>query len=172
MAVYSPSGVASSKNRNVIFVKAIADIHHPSVAELTSDLASLDLSCALNVDWGGPSASQNKEADERWCGLKYEALGDVEWSMDDLSYVYDPQATDTQGNGRAEAFLGEGETMFMVMRLGMNMNTDVAAGHKVDVYTIQIGTPYPAATAKNEPLRLQQAVAIVGEVARRVTVVA
>ena len=172
MAVYSPTGVASSRNRNAIWCDAIADIHNPTVAELTSELASLDISCWLNSDWDGPSASQNKETDERWCGNKYESMGDVEWSMGDLVYVDDPQATDSQGTGRARLILTEGKRGYIVMRLGVNMDTPIAARQKVDIYSVQLGAGVPAATAKNEPLRRTQAVAVIGNVAQGVTVVA
>ena len=172
MAVYSPRGVSSSRNRNTIWADAIADIHSPTVAELTSTLTTLDISCWLNADWDGPSASQNKETDERWCGNKFETMGDVEWSMGDLVYVDDPQATDTQGTGRARVMLTEGKVGFIVMRLGVHMDTPIQAGQKVDIYSVQLGAGVPAATAKNEPLRRNQAVAVIGEVAQGVTIAA
>ena len=172
MAVYSPRGVASSRNRNVLWVDAIANINAPTVAELTSALASIDISCYLNSDWDGPNADQAKETDERWCGNKFETMGDVEWSMADLVYVDDPQATDSQGTGRARAFLSEGKIGFIVMRLGVGMDTPFQAGQKVDIYSCQLGAGVPAATAKNEPIRRKQAVAVIGEVAQGVTIAA
>lgn len=172
MAVLSPAGVPSSRNRNIIWVDAIADINAPKVTELTSALASLDFSCWLNADWDGPGAEQSKDTDERWCGNKFETMGDVEYSMAELVYVVDPQATDQQGTNRAKVMLANGKRGFMVMRRGKDMNATPAAGDKVDIYTVQLGVSMPASTASNEPLKNRQAVAVVGEVKLDVTVVA
>lgn len=172
MAIYSPAGVASSRNRNAIWADALADASAPTTAELTSTTASLDFSCWLNVDWEGFSATQNKETDERWCGQKFESMGDVEYTVGDLRYVVDPQATATDGTARASAFLTEGKRGYLVMRRGKNMDADIAVGDKVDVLFCQLGAPVPDQTGKNEPLRDRQAIAVVGDVQRNVTVVA
>lgn len=171
MAIYSPAGVASSRNRNAIWVDAIAVPSAPTVAELTSSTAALDISCWLNADWEAFSASQSKESDERWCGNKFESMGEVEYTVGDLEYVVDPQAVDTQGTARASAFLTEGKRGYLVIRRGKNMDSPITAGDKVDVLTCQLGAPVPAATGRNEPLRDRQAVAVVGDVQRSVAVV-
>lgn len=172
MAIYSPAGVASARNRNAIWVDAIADPNSPKVAELTSATASLDISCWLNVDWDGFSAEQNKEADERWCGTKFESMGDVEYTVGDLVYVVDPQSTATDGTARAAAILTEGKRGFLAIRRGKAMDSPVVAGDKFDILACQLGAPVPDKTGKNEPLRDRQAVAVIGTVARNVAAVA
>ena len=172
MAIYSPAGVPSSKNRNAIWVDAIAVPESPTVAELTSSTAALDISCWLNSDWESFSATQNKETDERWCGNKFESMGDVEYTVGDLVYVVDPQATDTTGTGRASAFLTEGKRGWLVIRRGKNMDLPVIAGDKVDLLFCHLGAPVPDQTGKNEPLRDRQAVAVVGNVLRGISVAA
>ena len=171
MAVLSPAGVPSSRNRNIIWVDAIADINAPKVTELTSALASLDFSCWLNADWDGPGAEQSKDTDERWCGNKFETMGDVEYSMAELVYVVDPQATTSDGTARAAAILTEGKRGFLVIRRGKGMDLPLAVGDKVDVLACQLGAPVPDRTGKNEPLRDRQAVAVIGSVARNVALV-
>ena len=47
-----------------------------------------------------------------------------------------------------------------------------AVGDKVDVLACQLGAPVPDRTGKNEPLRDRQAVAVIGSVARNVSLVA
>ena len=172
MAIYSPAGVSSSRNRNAIWADAIADVEAPKVSELTSALAALDISCWLNVDWEGFSAEQTKESDERWCGNKFESMGEVEYTVGDLVYVVDPQATATDGTARASAFLTEGKRGFLAIRRGKSMDAPIVAGDKVDILACQLGAPVPDRTGKNEPLRDRQAVAVIGQVARNVTVVA
>lgn len=172
MPVYSPAGVPSSRNRNVIWADAIADITSPKVSELSSTTTSIDFSCWLNADWDGPGAEQSKDTDERWCGNKFETMGDVEWTMGDLQYVVDPQSTDTQGTNRLAAFLAEGKRGYLVMRRGKSMDAPVAAGDVVDIYTCHLGASVPASTASNEPLKNNQSVAVVGEVKQNVTVAA
>lgn len=172
MAVYNPSGVASARNRNAWWVDAIADVQVPKLTEVTSAVAALDISCWLNVDWEGFSATQNKEADERWCGTKFESMGDVEYTVGDLVYVVDPQATTTTGTAQASAILTEGKRGFLVIRRGKGMDTALAVGDKVDVLACQLGAAVPDQTGKNEPLRDRQAVAVIGTVARNVAMVA
>lgn len=172
MALISPAGVATARNRNVIWVDAIADITAPTVAELTSPATSIDFSCWLNADWDGPSGDQSKETDERWCGNKFESMGDIEYTVAQLKYVVDPQATDAEGANRLSAFLTEGKRGFLVMRRGKGMDKPVVAGDKVDIYTVELGKPMPAPTASNEKLKDQQSVAVTGQVETRVTVVA
>lgn len=172
MAIYSPSGVSSSRNRNAIWVDALADVNAPKSAELTSTTAALDISCWLNSDWEGFSAEQSKESDERWCGNKFESMGEVEYTVGDLEYVVDPQSAQSTGTGRASAFLTEGKRGFLVIRRGKSMDAPIVAGDKVDILACQLGAPVPAKTGKNEPLRDRQAVAVVGQVARNVAVAA
>ena len=172
MAIYSPAGVASSRNRNAIWVDAISDVHSPKVAEVTSTTAALDISCWLNSDWDGFSAEQSKESDERWCGNKFESMGEVEYTVGDLVYVVDPQAATTDGTARASAFLTEGKRGFLVVRRGKSMDAPIIAGDKVDVLACQLGAPVPDKTGKNEPLRDRQAVAVIGQVARNVPIAA
>lgn len=172
MAIYSPAGVPSSRNRNILWVDAIENIDAPTAAELTSALASLDFSCWLNADWDGPGAEQSKDTDERWCGNKFETMGDVEYSMAELVYVVDPQATDTQGTNRILAMLTEGKRGFLVMRRGKAMDSPITAGDKVDIYTVQLGVSVAMQTASNEPLKNRQAVAVVGNVRQNVAVAA
>ena len=172
MAIYNPAGVASARNRNAIWVDAIANEQAPKLTEVTSLTASLDISCWLNVDWDGFSAEQNKEADERWCGTKFESMGDVEYTVGDLVYVVDPQATTSAGTTRTSAILTEGKRGFLVIRRGKGMDLPLAVGDKVDVLACQLGAPVPDRTGKNEPLRDRQAVAVIGSVARNVALVA
>ena len=172
MAVISPAGVSTSRNRNILWVDAIADLKAPTVAELTSALASLDFSCWLNSDWDGPSGEQSKETDERWCGNKFENMGDIEYSVAELVYIVDPQAIDQQGVNRIRAILTEGKRGYLVMRRGKNMDAPIAAGDVIDIYTVELGKPMPFPTASNEKLKDRQAVAVTGQVETNVKVVA
>lgn len=172
MAVIAPAGVSTSQRRNIIWVDAIADIDAPTVAELTSPTTSIDFSCWLNADWDGPSGEQSKETDERWCGKKFESMGDIEYSVAELVYVVDPQATDQQGANRLSAFLSEGKRGFIVMRRGKLMDQAVAAGDKVDIYSVELGKAMPFPTASNEKLKDRQAIAVTGDVRTNVTVAA
>lgn len=99
-------------------------------------------------------------------------MGDVEYTVGDLVYVVDPQATTSDGTARAAAILTEGKRGFLVIRRGKGMDLPLAVGDKVDVLACQLGAPVPDRTGKNEPLRDRQAVAVIGSVARNVALVA
>ena len=172
MPVISPAGIATARRRNLIWVDVIADIKAPTVAELTSATTSLDISCYLDADWDGPAGEQSKETDERWCGNKFENMGDIEYTVSNLRYVVDPQATDVQGINRIRAFLSEGKVGYLVMRRGKLMDDPIVAGDYVDIYSVELGKSMPAATASNEKLKNVQAVAVTGQVETDIRVVA
>lgn len=172
MAVYAPAGVPTSGNRNVWWVDAIADTASPKVTELTSTTTAIDFSCFLPADWDGPSAEQDKDTDERWCGKKFEQMGDVTYTISELQYVVDPQAVDQQGTNRLMAFLTPNKRGYLVMRRGKSMDAPVVAGDKVDVYTVQLGVSIAMPTPSNESLKNRQGIAVVGDVQTNVAVAA
>lgn len=171
MPVLQPAGVASWKHQNVWWADAIANPQAPSLTEVTSQTAALDLSCFIDASWESFSADQSKESDERWCGVKFESLSDVEYTVGDMIYVVDPQNPESDTN-RAAAILTEGKRGFLVFRRGKHMDTALAVGDYVDVLAVQLGTATPQQAEKGAPLKARQTVAVVGSVARNVKMAA
>lgn len=171
MAVLQPAGIASWKHQNVWWADAIADVQAPTLAEVTSQTAAIDLSCFIDAAWGAFSAEQGKESDERWCGVKFESLSEVEYTIDDLIYVTDPQ-NPTSDTGRASVMLAEGKRGFLIFRRGIHMDTPLKVGDVVDILAAQLGAATPEKAEKGAPIKNRQTVAVVGAVARGVKIAA
>ena len=171
MAVLQPAGVASWKHQNVWFTTTIANVKAPSLVEVLSPTAGLDLSCFIDAAWGAFSAEQGKEADERWCGVKFESLSEVEYTVDELVYVTDPQ-NPLSDTSRASAILAEGQRGFLVFRRGVHMDTELKVGDVVDILAVQLGAATPEKAEKGAPIKNRQTVAVVGSVARDVKMAA
>lgn len=136
--VFFPTGVDAQGNETVIYVPTLADPTAPTVAELTG-AGAIDLSCALRGF--EPQAEQGSTQDIRLCSREtFENPGRINRSINDITYVYDPQAASgAAGNKHYEA-LEEGTIGYLVDRRGLDARTAaVATGQKVDVYPVKLG---------------------------------
>lgn len=139
MTVFFPEGVDAQGNESVIFVPDLADPTAPTVTELTGATA-INLSCALRGF--EPTAAQASVQDIRLCSREvYESPGRVTPTINDITYVYDPQAA-----GQADATnahydtLVQGITGYLVDRRGLDARTvDILADQIVDVYPVTLG---------------------------------
>lgn len=137
MTEFYPEGVSALGNESVIFVPALADQDAPTVAELT-DAAAVNLSCALRGF--SPTSEQASVQDVRLCTREAaETPGRVSNSIDDVTYVYDPQNLEDPDNAHYAA-LKSGTKGFLVDRRGLDARTEaIAAGQIVDVYPVEMG---------------------------------
>jgi len=141
MTVYFPEGVDAQGNETVIFVPALADPSAPTVTELTGATA-VNLSCALRGF--SPNSEQNSVADIRLCSREqFESPGRVTNSIDDITYVYQPQtvgATTPDADNAAYDALAQGVTGYLIDRRGLDAReTAVIADQLVDVYPVKMG---------------------------------
>lgn len=138
MTVVFPDGVRSRGNESVIFVATIADPEAPTVAELTA-VTSVNVSCFLTGF--APQVSQESAEDIRLCSEQiFEDPGDVQVSIDNIEYVYYPQATAPAATNKAYELLKNGTTGYLVDRRGLNARTvAIAAAQLVDVYPVRLG---------------------------------
>lgn len=137
MTLYSVDGVSAQGNETVIYVPTIGTITAPTVAELTGSSA-LNLGYALRGF--APNSEQGTSDDIRLASTQtFENPGRVKKSIDDITYVYDPQAaTGTTSNKHYET-LKLNVKGFLVDRRGVPATTAVAANQVVDIYPVQFG---------------------------------
>lgn len=139
MSDFYPEGVSTLGNETVIFVPALADPEAPTVEELTAETA-IYLSCALRGF--SSSAEQSSVSDVRLCSKEqYESPGRTTVTIDDLTYVYDPQAAgkDQPDNIHYDT-LKEGVTGYLIDRRGLDAREDpIEDGQIVDVYPVEMG---------------------------------
>lgn len=138
MSVYFPEGVDAQGNESVIFVPALANPAAPTVAELTG-ASAINLSCALRGF--GSSTEQSSTPDIRLCSREvFESPGRATNSLEDITYVYDPQAAAAAPTNKHYETLKSGVTGFLVDRRGLDSRTvAVAAAQKVDVFPVKFG---------------------------------
>ena len=140
MSVYYPDGVDAQGNEAVIFVTTLADPNAPTVTELTGSSA-VNLSCALRGF--SPGGDQGSTTDTRLCSTQeFESPGRFAPSIDDLNYVYDPQAEVGTATNKHYEVMKPGVKGFIIDRRGIASGIDglpVVADQLVDVYPVTLG---------------------------------
>lgn len=138
MSLYAVEGVSTQGNETVIYVPTLAV---PTAPDISSELI---VETALNLGYAfrgfAPSAEQGTSEDVRLASIQtFESPGRVKPTIDDVTYVYDPQApADTADNVHYET-LKQGVTGFLIDRRGVPATTIPTAGQIVDVYPIICG---------------------------------
>lgn len=173
MAVPSrPGGITAAGKGAVYWVPAIADPEAPTVAEVTAGTAIQCVIYEFNLN-----ADQSTVESSRYCDSEVsETLGRTKWTIDPLIYDYDPQHPDlTTGEYAHYAKLTPGLTGYLVDRRGIDHATDPAAGQYVTVIPVKLGArnPLPIVVSnEGETLRVQQTIAVRGDVSQDVTIAA
>jgi hypothetical protein len=141
MTVVYPEGVRARGNESVIFVPTILDPTEPTVAELTA-VGVANISCFLTGF--SPQGNQDSVEDRRLCSEQiFEDPGDVSVSIDNLEYVYYPQAASAVPENKAYEVLKKDVVGYLVDRRGLNARTvAIAAAQKVDVYPVRLGEQF------------------------------
>ena len=141
MTVVYPEGVRARGNESVVFVPAIADLEAPTIAELTAT-GIANISCYLAGF--SPNGTQESQEDRRLCSEQiFEDPGDVAISIDNLVYVYEPQADVPSATNKAYEVLKRDVTGYLVDRRGLNARTVAfAADQLVDIYPVRMGEQF------------------------------
>lgn len=141
MTVVYPDGVRSRGNESVIFVPTLTTPTAPKLTELNA-ATSCNISCF--VSGFAPQGAQDSVEDVRLCSEQiFEDPGDVKVSIDNLEYVYYPQAAAADPNNKAYETLKNGIAGFLVDRRGLNARTvALAVGQIVDVYPVRLGEQF------------------------------
>lgn len=141
MTVVFPDGVRSRGNESVLFVATIADPLEPTVAELTA-VTAVNVSCY--VTGFAPAGTQESAEDQRLCSEQvFEDPGDVAISIDNIEYVYSPQASAPATDNKAYELLKKDWVGWAVDRRGLNARTQAfAIGQIVDLYPVRLGEQF------------------------------
>lgn len=154
-----PPGVDANGRRNAIFVPT----NTLSVAILTGTTA-VELICYLSKGTLGMGSSTDRGKDERECTTQVaEVLGGTSYTLNDLEYVWEPQATIPSATNKAYELLTPGTTGFLIIRYGITAETALATGQKVDQFPITLGPQIrkaPDGSNPAEKLKIQQPVVV------------
>lgn len=168
---FDPPGIDAAGNSKIVFVKAIANLSAPTVAEIK---AGTDLSCALYSFV--PSTEQSTVTRTKYCYKQAtESLGRATTTIEAIEYDYNPQKLDDQAYGYYTA-LTPGTSGWIVDRRGLDAKSvDFSGDQVVDIYPVTLGARSRVAvdsSAEGEKLRTRQAVAVSGEPLLDVKIVA
>jgi hypothetical protein len=175
MTLYAVEGVSTQGNETVIFVPALANPSAPKLTEVgTGVTTALNLGYALRGF--SPSSDQGTSDDIRLASTQtYENPGRVKKSLDDITYVYDPQAATGSASNKHYEILKAGVKGFLIDRRGISAQTAPAVGDKVDIYPVQFGAQRRVAvdpSAEGGKFEIVQKPFVIGQVLEDVALVA
>jgi hypothetical protein len=162
MALTLPPGVDALKKRNIIFTPT----NSLSVATL-SGATSVELTNYFSRNVFGISVTTERGTDEReGTGQVFETLGQDTWTVETLQYVWEPQAAPGAATNAAYEKLKRDTKGYLVIRLGIDSDTALAAAQKVWQVPVTFGEQAPMTPEGNaaEKLKIVQEVVVTGVV--------
>lgn len=139
MTLYAVEGVSTQGTETVIYVPTLANPAAPKLTECGAGVAT-----ALNLGYAlrgfSPQAEQGSSEDVRLASVQtFENPGRIKPSLDDITYVYDPQAPALTASNKHYETLKPGVKGYLIDRRGVPATTAPAIGQIVDVYYVQFG---------------------------------
>ncbi len=150
-ALIRPGSALTFKREKWIWVPAIANPTAPTLAELNA-ASGLDFSCFVMTDTTAPSQSQNRvRLARRLCeGSTAETGGITEYTGGSLRYSTNPQLPAANDANKAYTTLAPGAEGFLVQRLVVPVDVDLAVGQTVSVHQAELGTQWTGKSTDDE----------------------
>lgn len=170
MPLTIPPGVDAEARINAIF----SPTNSLSAASL-SGATAVELTCYLTKGTLGVAAETETGTDERECTSQvFEVLGKTTWTVNDLEYVWEPQANSASPTNKAYDTLKKNTPGFLVLRFGKDVDTAPAVGDKVWQIPVTLGAQVPKQREGNaaEKLKITQKVVVSGNVVQDAVLVA
>lgn len=165
-----PPGVDSEGRRKIFWTPTATS----SLASVTGGTA-IELTCYLTKNTFGESAETERGTDERECTIVvYETLGKTTFTLENLEYVWDPQATAADPNNKAYDTLKPRTPGFITVVYGLPYDADPAVGDKFDQFPVTVAEQVRKTPEGNagEKLKITQEIVITGEPVRDGTLAA
>ena len=151
MTVVFPDAVKAQGRISVtaVPVDSLASTSAPSLADLAD---GVNISMYLYSGSGVPtSTTATGEAPRRLGSTEVaQELGTTSRTIGDLSYVYNTQRPDSDPANAAKALLDEGSEVYLVYRYGIDADTPLAVGDKVNIWRAQLGPQNEGATGDGD----------------------
>ncbi len=164
MPLTIPPGVDAARRRNAIW----SPTSTLSVATLTGGTC-FDVTCYLGKGTLGVGAETETGADERECSDQvFEVLGNTTWTINDIEYVWEPQAAPGSATNKAYDTLKFRTTGFLLIRFGVDVDTALTIGQKVWQFPVTCGEQVPKTPEGGaaEKLKIVQKVLVSGRVVK------
>ncbi len=140
MTVVFPDAINAEGNVKVRWVPVLANPASPSLATEINGASAKELTGVILGGAFQPTSEQAK-GDDRRLGSKqtFQVFGRITDGVEDVTYVYDPQAAAGAAINIAYEALTQGATGYFVVRYGIDVNTAFAAAQKVDTIPVTCG---------------------------------
>lgn len=151
VAPLRPASVKAFQREKWVWVPAIANIAAPTIAEITA-VAGLDISCMLFDSTARPTKNTNLVTRERRIcdGAVYQQIGTTTYEGGQMLGAFNPQGAAASDGVKAWEKFPAGTTGFLVRRLGIDVNTDMATGQFVDPFPVEFDEPFPTTAGDGE----------------------
>ena len=135
-----PAGTKAYLRTKWVFVPTIANTAAPTVAEVTG-ASALDVTKMFYESSAQPSTQTNLARSPRRVGdpASYEFVGESTESFGEVRYSFNPQGAAGSDGKKAYEKFPVNTTGFLVRRLGLDRDTDFAAGQFVTVFPVEFG---------------------------------
>jgi hypothetical protein len=147
----------------------------PSLA-LLNGATALNVTNMLFASSAQPSMSTNLARSPKRLGdaETYEFVGEAQVSFGEIRYSFNPQGVAASNEVKAYEKFAPGTTGFMVQRLGINRDTDLATGQFVTSYPVEFGQQQETNEGDDEgaEVAILQTVAQTGPKSIKVAIVA
>lgn len=123
-----------------IFVPTLADEEAPTVAELTG-ASALDVTNMFFASSARPSVTTNLARAPKRLGdaETFEFVGETQSTIGEIRYAFNPQGAPLSEGKLAYEKFPLNTTGYLVNRLGLDRDTDIAAAQNVTVYPVEFG---------------------------------
>lgn len=140
VAPLRPTGVKYYLRSKWIWVPTLANPAAPTVAELTG-ASALDVTNMFYTSSATPTQSTNLATAPKRVGdgVTYQFVGETQSSLGEMRYSFDPQSAAAANGRKAFEKFVPGSTGYLVNRLGIDRDTDIAATQKVTCYPAECG---------------------------------
>ena len=160
-----PTATKAYLREKWVFVPTVAGTAGPTVSEATG-ASSLDITNMVFASAARPAQTTNLARSPRRLGdsTTYEFVGESQLTLGELRYAFNPQGAALSDGKKAFEKFPAGTTGYLVHRLGIDRDTDIAAGQFVTVYPVEFGPQHETTEGDAEAaeVAITQTVAITG----------
>lgn len=156
-AIVLPPSVPVDGMLKITWVATMVDPNVPKLTELAA-VSSVDITCYLTKDGSfKDSFDQATFVDARACTSEdWELLGAIKCGLEDLVYVYTPQAAAAAANNAAFEKLVPGSVGYFVVRRALAYQTANAVGQFVSVWGVTLGGRAEVGDTTNSVFKMKQ----------------
>ena len=160
-----PAGTKHYLRDKWVFVPTLTSTTAPSLAELNA-ASALDITKMMFSSSARPALSTNMARAPKRVGdgETYEFVGESQATVGEIRYSFNPQAAALSDGKKAFEKFPAGTTGYLVNRLGIDRDTDLAVGQFVTVYPVEFGPQHetPEGDGEGAEVAIVQPVAQTG----------